>query len=110
MKCNVPYRMTKQQLKACQGEINKQIAQAMRGLSRGLYSVILCVLHEQSGWGKERLSRFAQELVPRMMDLTERYELPEDALTWLCEEKVRALGVDLDDIVEKAQILRGAIK
>ncbi len=68
----------------------------------------LCVLREQTGWGRERLCRFAEELVPRMMDLTERYELPEQSLGWLCEEKISALGVDLDAIVQKALILRGA--
>ncbi len=45
-----------------------------------------------------------------MMDLTERYELPEQSLGWLCEEKISALGVDLDAIVQKAQILRGTLK
>ena len=45
-----------------------------------------------------------------MMDLTERYELPEHSLGWLCEEKISALGVDLDAIVKKAQILRGTLK
>ncbi len=110
MKCNIPYHMTNRQAKACQAEIDKQIAQAMHRLSRSLYAVILCVLREQTGWGRERLCRFAEELVPRMMDLTERYELPEQSLGWLCEEKISALGVDLDAIVQKAQILRGTLK
>ena len=51
MKCNIPYHMTNRQAKACQAEIDKQIAQAMHGLSRSLYAVILCVLREQAGWG-----------------------------------------------------------
>ena len=41
--------MTNRQAKACQAEIDKQIAQAMHRLSRSLYAVILCVLREQTG-------------------------------------------------------------
>jgi hypothetical protein len=58
----------------------------------------LYVLHFYFGFGQQRLEKAAEKLFEMQRDLDYRYELPQDDTAWLCEQKLKESGIDIDKI------------
>lgn len=89
--------------RAINEELNRQLAENVKGLSGNLTAMVLWQLHEQEGWGKKRLMRFAKKLAPALRELEEYYEMPGDA-AFICSYRLREeVGInpaELDELIE----------
>ena len=76
--------------------IGEQIVEMDRQMELDRDSSILWMLHEQFGFGHDRLFRAWKLMYEDTKKLQERYELgPEDG-GWLCRQRLKELGVDLE--------------
>lgn len=79
-----------------------EIMRAMREYDeKNLYeidSAVLCVLHEEFGFGRIKMKRFHHAFVKKMKALCERYDMheAEDKL-WLCRHQAKEYGVDPEE-------------
>ena len=74
--------------------------EAMPMVTRNVEAIILWQMHEQLGFGRERLMRFFNNTAPMINGMLDEYnwDKDEDAI-WLCEYKLKTeLGIDLQAI------------
>ena len=84
------------QLQAMHAEMHRQMAEYDRKHSIELDALVLWVLHEEFGFGPERLRRFHDKFVPAIEALIGRYELDKTDDIWLCTYLLKQYGVDLE--------------
>ncbi len=82
--------------KAIMNEVNNQLAVASERFYRDELSVILWVLYTTYGFGKIRLKRFVTEYETQWKQLRDWYQLLDKDVSWVCREKLKEIGVDLD--------------
>ena len=97
MNCLMQRKMTAAEQKAMDREINRQLAEYIRKFEKNIDAVCLYVLHKELGWGAKRLRRFYDVFQPALRALSDRYEMGVEDQCWLCEKKLLAIGVDLDE-------------
>lgn len=90
-------RLTVAERKAMELEIKRQIAEYDKKHERDLEATALWVLHDVFGFGKDRLKKFYDNYSDSIEALAKHYEMGKDDQTWLCEQKLREIGVDLDE-------------
>lgn len=59
-------------------------------------AVVLWVLHEHFGFGHKRLRRVFDAINRGLDDLCKHYESDDADGAWLCTEKLREYGIDID--------------
>lgn len=59
-------------------------------------AIILWELHTTLGFGKTRLRRFYEGFTKAYEDLRSRYECGDDGAIWVCQQKLKEIGVDID--------------
>ncbi len=77
-------------------EIERQLAEHTRKHAVELEAMVLWVLHEQFGFGISRMQQFSENFEPLMVELITRYDMPDTDRAWLCTQKLKEYGVDLD--------------
>ncbi len=82
--------------KALDIEIRKVVNDYNTKNSRELDAVFLWVLHQEFGFGKERLKKFYARLIPAMQKLADHYEMDDEDQVWLCTYKLKEYGIDLE--------------
>jgi hypothetical protein len=92
--------------KAMNEEIGRQVREFTNNLALELDASILWALHEEFGFGKERLKRFYQTAAESREQLIQKYEMQDDA-KFICMHKLKEIGVDL---VEWEKQLQNHIK
>lgn len=76
--------------------LGEQIVEMDRQMELDRDSSILWMLHEQFGFGHDRLFKAWKLMYEDTKKLQKRYELgPEDG-GWLCRQRLKELGVDLE--------------
>ena len=93
--------LTKAERKALDIEVQKAIAEMDKKNTKEIDAMVLWVLHEQFGFGPERLKRFHDNFIVELRDLVNRYEMPMTDASWLCTRKLERYGIDLDEWYEK---------
>ena len=88
---------TNAEQKAIEMELRKQYAEWDRKHSKEIDAVVLYQLHTQLGFGKDRLKRFFEGFRPAANELVKRYELDEADQIWIQTEKLKEIGVDLEE-------------
>ena len=101
MKAILPYKMTSKQKQAMHDEIVNQILLNDEKYDIDYCSSMLWVLHTQFGFGKARLLRFWNSFNSLHKDLREHYQLGSDAEGWICREKLKDIGVDVEQLYKK---------
>ena len=89
--------LTAAEKKAMDIEIKRQLADYSRKHIDEIDSMILWNLHEIFGFGTKRLKRFYDGFHVEMDALINRYELDGSDQAWLCSEKLKNLGIDIND-------------
>lgn len=98
MKARVPEpTLSPAMLKAMKEEMRKQMAEYDRKNMNELDSCILWVLHEEFGFGPERLKRFYNAFGPALDSLIEHYELDNSDKIWICTYKLKEYGIDIEE-------------
>ena len=58
-------------------------------------AIILWELHQQLGFGEKRLRRFYDAFSKEFNELRKRYECEDENAIWLCDMKLKEIGVDI---------------
>lgn len=77
-------------------EILRQTAEIDRKDELEFEAIVLYVLHVRFGFGAKRLKQFYDSAKPIIDDLMDHYEMGEEDKLWLCTEKLKDIGVDLE--------------
>lgn len=87
--------LTAAERKAMNMEIERQLAEYTRKYEVELNAMILYVLHEQLGFGEQRLRRFFDRFSVEIDALVNRYEMSDADAEWLCTRKLLDMGIDV---------------
>lgn len=85
------YGLSRKQEKAMQAEVMRQLNENM---SSDLEATFLWALHEEFGFGSERLRRFYNAVVNHRQQLVDHYEMSDDP-EFILIRKLLEIGVDL---------------
>ena len=90
--------LNEKEKKALDIEIGKEFAKYNRNNANEVDAIILWVLHDQFGFGHDRLKKFHAAFQPSLEELCKRYEMTDkDDELWLCTRKLLDIGVDIED-------------
>lgn len=89
--------LTSAEKKAMEMEISRQVAEFDRQNMLAIDAVILWELHEQFGFGADRLRRFFDGFGRRFNELIDHYEMGSEDGPYICLQKLKDLGVDLEE-------------
>lgn len=90
--------LNEKEKKALDIEIGKEFAKYNRNNANEVDAIILWVLHDQFGFGHDRLKKFHAAFQPSLKELCKRYEMTDkDDELWLCTRKLLDIGVDIED-------------
>ena len=90
-------KLTAAEKKALDIEIQKALAEYNAKHYTEIDAIILYVLHDQLGFGEERLKRFYKDFAPALDALTDRYKMETDEdKIWICTRMLRAKGIDFE--------------
>lgn len=76
-------------------EIKRQLAEYTRKYEADLNATILYVLHEQLGFGEQRLKKFFDRFSVEIDALVKYYEMDDEDAEWLCTRKLLDMGIDV---------------
>lgn len=96
MKSHYRPRLNASERQAMDMEIKRQCAEYDRRNATEIDAMVLWILHQEFGFGPERLKRFHDNFFASMDALVERYELNKGEV-WLCTQKLKEYGVDLEE-------------
>ena len=88
--------LTADEKKAMDIEIKKQLAEFDRKHELEIDALILWTLHEEFGFGAKRLKKFYDIFGKAIDELIKRYEFDDSDRVWICTEKLKDCGVDLE--------------
>ena len=91
--------------KAMNMEIERQLAEYTRKHEVELNAMILYVLHEQLGFGEQRLRKFFDRFSVEIDALVKYYEMDDEDAEWLCTRKLLDMGIDVAKWVADAETL-----
>ena len=86
-------------------EIKRQLAEYTRKYEADLNATILYVLHEQLGFGEQRLRKFFDRFSVEIDALVKYYEMDDEDAEWLCTRKLLDMGIDVAKWVADAETL-----
>ena len=90
--------LNEKEKKALDIELGKEFAKYNRNNANEVDAIILWVLHDQFGFGHDRLKKFHAAFQPSLEELCKRYEMTnKDDELWLCTRKLLDIGVDIED-------------
>ena len=77
-------------------EIKRQLAEYTRKYEADLNATILYVLHEQLGFGEQRLRKFFDRFSVEIDALVKYYKMDDEDAEWLCTRKLLDMGIDVE--------------
>lgn len=94
MKARVKSSLNKQAQTAFDDEVNRQLEERSKDWYVNVDALILYVLHERFGFGKDRLMKFFYGLIDTNEELISHYHM-KDA-EFICKTKLKDIGVDVE--------------
>ena len=88
--------LTAAEKKAMDLEIQRELAEYDRKHIAEIDATILWVLHEQFGFGAQRLRTYYDAFHDRIKELVSRYEMEDQDDIWLCTQMLKRIGVDIE--------------
>lgn len=76
-------------------ETKKQTKDIAERLCTAIDAASMWVLHQEFGFGKERLERYFHAFNRLYQELVDFYELGEDT-PWVCIQRLKEIGVDVE--------------
>ena len=100
-------KLNKKEQAAMNQEIERQLAEWTNNHMLEIDAMFLWFMHEEFGYGPERLRRIFYGFRPSMLELINHYEMDQSDAPFVCTQKLLNYGIDLkvwdkevDDIVE----------
>lgn len=88
--------MSAAEKKAMDLEIQRQLAEYDRKHLAEIDAAILWALHDQFGFGPNRLRKYYDAFHACVDDLLKRYEMDAGDDVWICTEMLKRIGVDVE--------------
>jgi cupin superfamily acireductone dioxygenase involved in methionine salvage len=88
---------TAEEKKAIDIEIKKQLAEFDKKHEIEIDALILWTLHQEFGFGEKRLKQFYYIFGKAIDELIKRYEFDDSDRIWICTEKLKDYGIDLEE-------------
>ena len=88
--------LTVAEQKAMDIEILKQVAVLNEQNETEVDAIILWILHEEFGFGPKKLKQFYDRFTTHYTALIERYEMNKGDYPWLCTQKLKSIGADIE--------------
>ena len=82
---------------AMEREVRSQLAEWSRKNRMEIDAMFLWFMHEEFGFGMERLRRVYYGFRPYMERLAQRYEMKGEDTPFLCTKKLLDYGIDLEE-------------
>lgn len=82
---------------AMEREVRSQLAEWSRKNMMEIDAMFLWFMHEEFGFGMERLKRVYYGFRPYMEQLAQRYELKGEDTPFLCTKKLSDYGINLEE-------------
>lgn len=89
-------QLNKKEQAALEREIRSQLADWSRQHMTEIDAMFLWFMHEEFGFGPDRLKRVYYGFRPYMEQLAQRYEMKGPDTPFLCTEKLLDYGIDLE--------------
>jgi len=89
--------LTAAEQKAMNIEIQKGLAEYDKKHALEIDAIILWELRNQLGFGPKRLKRFYKNFSLALANLTKRYELEDQDNVWICTQKLKEYGIDVEE-------------
>lgn len=93
--------LTKTEQKALEMEIQRHYSEYIKKFENEIEAMVLWNLHAEMGFGKERLLNFRKTFSQNMSDLISRYEMEDGDTAWLCLNKLKDCGIDIEKLNRK---------
>lgn len=77
-------------------QVNNELVAATNRFFRDETSVVLWVLHDQFGFGKDRLKKFYVNYEKVNADLRKHYSMSNSDMRYMTDRLLKEIGVDLD--------------
>lgn len=99
--------LTATQRNSIKRDIREQVRDEMINIGDRMFldelATILFVLNNEFGFGQKRLSKFVCCYADMHKELRERYEMDPTYDGWICTEKLKDAGIDLDELYGKLE-------
>lgn len=105
MKSNIKHKRSKLstlETEFMMKEIDRQTAEATRGMERNIDILVLWTLHTRFGFGRERLIRFLSEMHTGLDELANWYEMDDRDQMFLAERELRKDCLFIDQMLKEA--------
>jgi galactokinase len=89
------------QRRALKKEVTKEFNNLLERYNYDTALQVLHILHFDFGFGQARLQKFADRLTEMQINQRERYELTDNETPWLCENQLKADGINLDTLIKE---------
>ena len=84
--------------KAMDMEVRRQLDEYNQKNLNEIDAVILWHLHEEFGFGKERLLRFYETFNTRMKEMSEHYLMDMYKMPWMYQRLLKEYGIDIEKL------------
>lgn len=95
MKARITASLNEMAQTAFDDEVSRQLEERSKEWYENLDSIILYTLHNEFGFGKDRLLKFFRSLINTNEELISYYHL-KDA-DFICKKKLKEIGVDVEE-------------
>lgn len=89
-------RYSKEEQRAMDQSIREQLVEYDREHAKDIESIILDILHEDSGFGRERAKRVYDKLHPALLELFNRYGAGQTEEDKERLNKLKKFGIDIE--------------
>lgn len=93
MKATLPYKLSVDQKRALDREINRQLAEHMRKYEADYIAMALYAARTEFKFGKKRLERLKKKMYELNTALIEYYEMPHEGM-FIARQKLLEMGID----------------
>lgn len=109
MNCLQRRKFTVAEQRAVDREINRQLAAYIVKHEKNIDAAILYALHTfpKARYGKKLLREFYDHFQPVLASLLKHYEMSAEDTCFLCDMKLKQIGVDLDEWHRQAPLFSG---
>ena len=80
---------------ALKRQARREVENQVENFNTQMVTQIAATLHRFEKYGNKKLQRFFTNLVKIQKETTEKWELEEDDVYWLCERYLKENGIDL---------------
>ncbi|MBO7462038.1 MAG: hypothetical protein J6T96_05535 [Bacteroidales bacterium] len=77
-------------------EVNRQLEERSKDWYNNIDALILFTLHDEFGFGKERLKRFLYAMVNNNEKLISHYQIKDSE--FVCKTKLKEIGIDVEKL------------